>query len=790
VEPLETRNLLAATLSIGNVSLPEGNSGTTSFDFPVTLSKSSTQTVTVQYATADDTAKTSLGDYQAVSGTLTFNPGDTAKTVSVPVNGNTLNEPDETFFVNLSNPVNSTLTNSQGTGTILNDDPYPTLSIANQSKTIGTSGTTKFNFTVSLSTASGQTVSVSYATADGTAMAGTDYQAASGSLTFTPGQTSETIPVSVFGTTAIEPFKNFFVNLSGNSHAILLLKQGTGTILNNNLKVSIAGSINVTESAAGYTWANFPVSLSAAASFPVTVNFATGGGTAVPRTDYVDLLDGLVTFTPGQTTQVVSVPVIADAYDGVNRTFNLTLSNPTNAVLGTTWKGTCTITDVPPAVSVTSLSQAEGNSGTTPFPFTISLAAPAAEAVTVTYATADGTGTAGTDYQATSGTLSFAAGVTSQNVTVPVIGNTTPQPDRTFYLTATGPQNSAQGTGTILDDDPDPLVSISSVMLPPGTSGTTAFNFTVSLSSASTQTVSVPYATADGTAVAGTDYQAQSGTLNFLPGQTSQPISVLVNGNPTVGPDKVFYVNLTGATHGRLLTSQGVGTILNESLGLSINDVTLVQPTTGVTSADFLVTLSAAAPFPVTVNYTAIQFGQNTNAAPGQDYLPISGSLTFAPGQTSQTVSVPVFGEYYSEANETFGVKLSGAGGATITRTTGTATLINTTPLTLAVTNVTQLEGNSGLTAFVFTVTLTGAPHEQTVSVQYATADGTAKAGTDYQGASGTVLLKPYQTKVTITVSVNGNTTVEPDKTFFLNLTSAFGTAQGVGTIVNDDGPF
>jgi photosystem II stability/assembly factor-like uncharacterized protein len=677
--------------------------------------------------------------------------------------------------------------------------PYPSLSVNSVTKTIGTSGTTKFVFTVTLSTASALAVTVNYATADGTAtVAAGDYQFAAGTLTFSPGQTSKTITVSVNNTTAVTPFKTFFVNLSAASHAILLLKQGTGTILNNNLKVSV-NNVTVSEPATAYGWANFTVSLSAAASFPVTVGYAAGGGTAVARTHYVPA-QGVVTFSPGQTTQTVSVPILTDPPDGINRTFLLTLSSPTNAVLGSS-TGTCTILDTAPvpAVSVGNVSKAEGNAGQTAFVFPVTLSGPSGQTVTVQYATADGSAAAGTDYQVQSGTLTFSPGQTSKTLTVLVNGNTTPQPDRAFYVNLTAPQNatlgSAQGTGTILDDDPAPLVSVGSITLPEGNSGTKQFNFPVTLSSPSGQAVTVQYATADGSAVAGADYQAQSGTLAFAPGQTSKTVTVLVYGNSTIQPDKNFFLNVTGATGVRVLATpglgSGVGTILNNDLGVSVGDVTVVQPLTGVTTADFPVTLPVAVPFPVTVTYATGQAPQNTNAAPGQDYLVVSGSVTFAPGQTTQTVSVPVFGEYYSEANETFFLKLTGATNAIIARAQGTATLINTTPLTLAVTNVTQLEGNAGTTAFLFTVTLTGAPHEQAVTIQYATADGTASAAAgDYQPLSGTLTLNPYMTKATITVLVNGNTTIEPDKTFFLNLTSAFGTAQGVGTIVNDDGPF
>jgi hypothetical protein len=112
------------SLSINDVTLPEGNSGTTSFGFTVSLSAPSTSTVTVKYATADGTA-TSHGkdaDYSAAKGTLTFNPGETVKTITVLVNADTLVEPDETFVVSLSAPSGAAIADGQGIGTILNDD--------------------------------------------------------------------------------------------------------------------------------------------------------------------------------------------------------------------------------------------------------------------------------------------------------------------------------------------------------------------------------------------------------------------------------------------------------------------------------------------------------------------------------------------------------------------------------------------------------------------------------------------------------------------------------------------
>ena len=140
-----------AQISIGDVTVTEGNTGTRAATFTVTLSAASTQTVTVAYATGNGTA-TAGSDYQAASGTLTFAPGETSKTITVLVNGDRLGEPNETFFVNLSSPTNATIADGQGVGTIVDDEPR--ISISDVTKAEGKKGqTTLFTFTVTLSAA-------------------------------------------------------------------------------------------------------------------------------------------------------------------------------------------------------------------------------------------------------------------------------------------------------------------------------------------------------------------------------------------------------------------------------------------------------------------------------------------------------------------------------------------------------------------------------------------------------------------------------------------------------------
>jgi hypothetical protein len=188
----------------------------------------------VDYAAASGTA-TSGSDYQPIGGTLTFAPGEMWKTVSVPVNGDVLIEPDETFVVNLSNPRGATIASGQGIGTIRNDDFLPMLNIGDMFKSEGRSGTTAFTFTVRLSAPSSVPVTVQYATANGTAkVSGGDYYAKSGTLTFQPGQISKTITVLVRGDRSREADETFFVNLANAQGAQIGDGQGLGMIQNDD----------------------------------------------------------------------------------------------------------------------------------------------------------------------------------------------------------------------------------------------------------------------------------------------------------------------------------------------------------------------------------------------------------------------------------------------------------------------------------------------------------------------------------------------------------------------------
>jgi hypothetical protein len=219
-------------IAVGDGTVTEGNTDTRAATFRVTLDVPSDQTITIAYTTADGTA-TVGSDYVATSGTLTFAPGETSKTITVPIIGDRLGEPNETFVVNLTSPTNATVADGTGVGTIVDDEPR--ISIGDVTKVEGKKGqTTSFTFTVTLSAAYDQAVTMSFRTANGTATtADGDYVAKTGTITFAPGETTKTITVN--GDSKKEVAEYFYLDLYDNSTNSLFTKScGTGTILNDD----------------------------------------------------------------------------------------------------------------------------------------------------------------------------------------------------------------------------------------------------------------------------------------------------------------------------------------------------------------------------------------------------------------------------------------------------------------------------------------------------------------------------------------------------------------------------
>ena len=334
---------------------------------------------------------------------------------------------------------------------------------------------------------------------------------------------------------------------------------------------------SVTEGDSGTVSANFTVALSTATTQTVTVDYETEDSSATVADGDYSAASGTLTFSPSNTSQVISVTVHGDTQKESDETFSLTLSNPVNGTLGDANAiGTIVNDDTAPTVpsiSVADTSVTEGDSGTVNANFTVILSSATTQTVSVDYVTTDSTATTGDgDYTAASGTLTFNPDNTSQVISVLVHGDTQVESDETFSLTLSNPVNGTLGDanaiGTIVNDDTAPTVpsiSVADTSVTEGDSGTVNANFTVILSSATTQTVSVDYVTTDSTATTGDgDYTAASGTLTFNPSNTSQTISVLVHGDSSAEPDETFNLTLSNSVNATLADASAIGTITND----------------------------------------------------------------------------------------------------------------------------------------------------------------------------------------------------------------------------------
>jgi chitinase len=316
------------------------------------------------------------------------------------------------------------------------------------------------------------------------------------------------------------------------------------------------------------------------------VAYSTADGTATAGSDYTATA-GVLTIPAGETSATITVPILNDTALENPETFTLNLSAPSNGIIADgQGVGTITSEDLP-GVYISDVRHLEGNTGQRNLYFTVSLTEPAPFSALVAYATADDTATAGSDYTAMSGTFTFAPGETSKSLAVPVTGDTNVEGDETFFVNLSSPNRAIiikpQGMATIVDDDTPLSVSINDVTLAEGNDGTTNAVFTITLSGIRTQPVTVNYATADGTATAGTDYTATTGTVTVPAGQTTAIITVPVIGDLANEGDETFTVTLSGAVGATIADGTGTGTITNDDVaaGFSYHKTSLlVSPST------------------------------------------------------------------------------------------------------------------------------------------------------------------------------------------------------------------
>jgi YD repeat-containing protein len=423
-------------------------------------------------------------------------------------------------------------------------------------------------FTITKSGIAPGTVTVNYATSNGSAVAPGDYTAASATLTFLVGDTTKTVNVATVDDTAGETAESFSMALSSPVGGTIATGSATGTINDNDgcngVSFSISSNGAVTEGGTSV----FTVTKSGATSSSCSVNYATASGSAGSGSDF-NAVSGTLTFAAGQTSLTISVSTIDDTLVEGAESFSASLSSPTTGASIGTGTATATINDndgcsgVSFTVSSNGAVTEGGTSG-----FTVTKSGATSSTCSVNYATASGAATSGSDFNAASGTLTFSPAQVSQAVNVTTIDDTSVESAETFTLSLSGPSGGstiAAGTATATINDNDiasPCSSVSYVISDASGVEGDVLVFTVTKSGSTSSSCSVNYATADGTAIAGTHYVATSGTLTFSAVQTTASVNVTTFDLGRLNGIKTMNVNLSSPSGGATITdSQGVGSI-------------------------------------------------------------------------------------------------------------------------------------------------------------------------------------------------------------------------------------
>lgn len=600
---------------------------------------SSTGTYSVSYATSNGSAQSN--DYTSASGTLTFGPGESTKTVNVQTTADSAGEPAETVLMNLSGPTNgATLGTGQAAGTIdasVETNPPPVFSIS-AGAPVNEGGILSFVVTRTNPSSTGS-YSVSYATSNGSAQSD-DYSPASGTLTFGQGESTKTVSVQTIADYAGEPAETVLMTLSGpTGGGTIGTAQAAGTInvsaeINPPPVFSITGS-SVNEGG-NLVFTVSRTNPSSTGNFGF--NYASSDGTA-QNSDYAPVA-GALSFSQGETTKTITVTTYADSVSEPNETMVLTISGPTNgATIAGTGQATGTINNYvapvpPPEFTINGPTADEGSS----LVFTINRNnVDAVGSYSVSYATSNGTATQPSDYSPASGTVTFAQGEASKTVAITTVADLVAEPAETVFMNLSAPTNGAtlhplwsQGTGTINSSGapaPLPVFSISGGTV--AEAGNIVFTITRTHPSA-TGSFNVSYATSNGTAVQWSDYTPVSGTLTFGTGETSKNVAVAAIADGVDEPAETVLMTLSAPSNGATLdpqASQATGTIAagaaNYRPNTSAQDFfSIAQCTAGSfnvvandtdSDGDYPLTLTGVSGAAVDMGYASV--GSSTNVA-------------------------------------------------------------------------------------------------------------------------------------------------------------------------------
>jgi hypothetical protein len=746
-----------------------------------------TGNASINFFTTDGTAVAGT-DYTAQTNGYTFAMGETLKTFQFTIADRPSAPAVSQFTITLFAPSAGAYLGTTTTHTVsLQNDRAP-VEIASATYA-ATTNDASVDITVTRTGNTTIPVTVAYSTANGTATADEDFTAAMGTLSFLAGQTTKTINVPLLGNRHAADGVQFTLDLSSPADGAVLLGTTSTAVTIANAYAPVQFDLAAYTATTDDVSVTLFVTRNGNTAVAASIDYATVDGTAATEVDYM-AVTGTLSFTAGQTSKSITVPLLGNIEASGNRAFTVQLSNPAGAaVAGMVTAATVTVLNPYSPVRLGAAGYAVTTNDTTA---TISvvrtgnISLPAS----VDFETTDLEAVSDTDYTTASGIVSFAAGEASKTISVPLLGNHHAANGLRFSVRIYG------GNGAAVVDNPwTSIVTIQNTRAPlqftgtsyPATTDDPNVTLTVERTGNTAVGVTVLYATSNGSALAGTDFDAVSGTLTFLASETSKTITVPLRGNVAGADGAGFTVTLSSPTGGGELAAPSSATV---SIANAYSEVRLAAATYAATVQSGQVTLTVTRAGNTSLAGSVAYATADGTGAAGVDYVADSGVLSFAAGESSRTVTVTLLGDATSAASATFTLALSANDASTLVgaldQATVTATnaqsVVQFAPATYAISNELGL-----VTLAVTRVGNTSVP----VTVGYATADGTAHAGADYSAGAGTVSLAAGESSKTFTVPVLPNASAAASSTFTVDLSGPAGgavvgaAAQAVVTVQN-----
>lgn len=793
-------------ITIASGSVVEGDGASSQLELVVSLSAPNPKPVaiSVDYATEQLTttnAATEGVDYQATSGTLVFAPGEQTHTVVVPVLGDYMREVDEVLWVRLTNPVNASLDTSLALGTIADDDTL--IQISGVSVVEGDAGTTNAVLTVTALDTT-KPVDITFEVtieALGTlpqhAQPGQDYVDFAGPrlVTLPANQTSTTFTVEIVADSVAELDELLLLRFANPVHASLANTTALVTIVNDDEALP-AVSIGDASADEGAGVLLVPITLSAPAAQPVTVEVSTQSGTASAGSDFVEVTGLVVPFEVGEQTRSVAIDLVDDATIEAAETFLLRVTDALGATIAD-GEGEATIEDDEEialeqrAVAFASESDPDGARRV---PFVLGLTRPTAIDIEVRITTVDVTAEAGLDYVSLDQDVLFTPSLREQTVFVDVLDDPIHEGDETLGLHAErgGVAVPLAAEGTILDDEEAPTVSVTGSTRDESEG---SLDFFITLSHPSSLPVDVDYTTvAGGTATAGSDYTETSGTVTLPPLAVDVAFAVPIAADGVYEGDEtvVVWSSALGATLDPT-ADEATGTIVSsDPLEVSVStDVAVTEGDEGDERPLVIELTVASQPAEIDVPFHVETIAGSASAS--ADFVPLDEEVVLPAGSSSLPVTVTVVGDGHYEGDETLFVLVTPLAPLVVTPAEpATGTIVDDEPFPyLEIEDVSAEEQDADRADFIFVASISP-PSALDVTFRAMTADGTAtSADGDYEALDLIFAIPAGQTSVGVPVSVYGDIALETDEVFELrvldvtNATPPDGPA--IGTILNDD---